>query len=95
MPASYPIPKVVKLDAEITGSLERLSELKHRSVHWMMKEAIKRYIKQEEYDEELNQETIARWQEVQQGKVVSHQAVSQWLGTWGTVNESDRPPCGS
>jgi predicted transcriptional regulator len=94
MPASHPIPKVVKLDPEIRDRLERLGDLKHRSPHWLMKEAITRYLEQEEYYEQLNQETLTRWKEAEQGKVVSHQAVSKWLDTWGTDEESDRPPCG-
>ncbi|OGT55424.1 MAG: hypothetical protein A3F43_03795 [Gammaproteobacteria bacterium RIFCSPHIGHO2_12_FULL_42_10] len=94
MPASYPIPKVVKLDSDIRDRLERLGEIKHRSPHWLMKAAITRYLEQEEYNEELNRETLARWQEAEQGKVVSHQAVSKWLDTWGMDEESDRPPCG-
>jgi predicted transcriptional regulator len=94
MPTKHPIPKVVKLDPETKDRLERLGEAKHRSTHWLMKEAIARYLDQEEYSEELNRETLARWQEAEQGKVVSHQAVSKWLDTWGTGEESDRPPCG-
>jgi predicted transcriptional regulator len=94
MPVSHPIPKVVKLDPAIRDRLERLGEVKHRSPHWLMKEAITRYLEQEEYNEQLNQETLARWHEAEQGKVVSHQAVNQWLDTWGADEESDRPPCG-
>ena len=95
MPARHLIPKVVKLDSNIRDRLEHLSKVKDRSAHWLMKEAITRYLEQEEYNEQLNQETLARWQEAEQGKLVSHQAVSQWLDTWGTDEESDRPPCGS
>ena len=42
------------------------------------------------YNEKLKQETLARWQEVEDGKVVSHQTVIKWLNTWGK-KESDRP----
>lgn len=94
MAAGRPIPKVVKLDPDVRDRLERLGELKHRSPHWLMKEAITRYLEQEEYHEQLNQETLSRWQEAEQGRVVSHQAVSKWLDTWGTDEENDRPPCG-
>lgn len=38
MPASHPIPKVVKLDPEIKDRLERLGHVKRRSTHWLMKE---------------------------------------------------------
>ena len=41
--------------------------------------------------EQLNRETFARWQEAEQGRVISHQAVSKWLDTWGTDEESSRP----
>ena len=95
MSASQSISKVVKLDASVRDRLERLGELKDRSPHWLMKEAIIRYLEKEEYNEELNRQTLIRWQETEQGKVkmVSHQAVTQWLDTWGTDEESD-PPCG-
>ncbi len=89
------IPKVVKLEPEIKERLERLGEVKHRKPHWLMKEAIVRYLEQEEYNEQLKQETLLRWQEAESGKVVSNEAVMQWLDTWGTENENDRPSCGS
>lgn len=89
------VPKVVKLDPNTKERLERLGKIKHRSPHWLMKEAIDRYLEQEESTEQLKQETIARWQEAESGKVVSHQAVLSWFETWGTEEESDRPPCGN
>jgi predicted transcriptional regulator len=95
MPRPQLIPKVVKLESDIKDRLERLGETKHRSAHWLMKEAIIRYLEQEEYTEQLTQETLSRWQEAENGQVVSHQAVSKWLDTWGTEDESDRPLCGS
>jgi predicted transcriptional regulator len=55
-----------------------------------MKEAINRYLEQEEYTEQLKEETLTRWQEAEQGKIVSHHAVSKWLDTWGTDEESVR-----
>ena len=93
--ATQSVPKVVKLDADIKERLDRLGELKHRSTHWLMKEAIVRYLTEEEYQEQLKQETLARWKEAEQGKIVSHQAVSDWLDTWGSDTESGRPPWGS
>lgn len=91
MKAKPPIPKVVKLDPDIRDRLEHLSKLRHRSVHWMMKEAVSEYLINEEYKEKINQETLARWREAEQGRVVSHQSVSEWLDTWGTDDESEKP----
>lgn len=95
MPTHETIPKVVKLEPDIKERLERLGEIKHRKPHWLMKEAIIRYLEQEEYNEQLKQETLTRWQEAENGKIVSHQAVMQWLDTWGADDESNRPSCGS
>lgn len=91
----HPVPKAVKLDTDVISRLEHLGKLKKRTSHWLMKEAISRYLEQEEYAEQLKQETLARWKEVQQGKVVSNKTVMTWLDTWGTDEETGRPPCGS
>jgi predicted transcriptional regulator len=85
------ITKVVKLEINIKDRLERLGESKDRSPHWLMKEAIVRYIEEEEANEQLKQETLSRWQEAENGKVVNHQAVIDWLNTWGTDEECERP----
>lgn len=85
------IPKVVKLEQDIKDRLDHLAEIKHRSVHWLMKEAISRYLNNEEYNERLKKETLQAWEEVQAGKVVSHDAISTWLDTWGEDDEGDAP----
>lgn len=89
------VTKAVKLDPDIKSRLDRLGKTKHRSPHWLMQEAISRYLDQEEHNEQLKQETLSRWQEAEQGRTISHQAVDQWLSTWGTDQETHRPPCGS
>jgi predicted transcriptional regulator len=76
-------PKVVKLPSKVKDRLDQLGKLKHRSTHWLMKEAIVRYLEQEEYNERLKEETLSRWQEVENGKVLDHSVVSKWLDTWG------------
>lgn len=97
MPASRPslVSKVVKLDVSVKKRLERLGKVVHRSPHWLMKEAITRYLVQEEDNEQLKRETLKRWTEAESGKVVSGRAVAKWLDTWGTTCEEDRPPCES
>ena len=46
-------PLTVKLHAEINHRLQQLAELKRRSKHWLMREAILLYLEQEEYKEKL------------------------------------------
>lgn len=89
------VPKVVKLEVSVKKRLERLGKIVHRSPHWLMKEAITRYLEQEEDTEQLKRETLARWKEAESGKVVSDRAVAKWLESWGTAGEEGRPSCGS
>ena len=56
------ITKVVKLESDIKERLDRLGSSRDRSPHWLMKEAITRYLDEEEYNEQLKQETLGRWQ---------------------------------
>lgn len=58
-----------------------------------MKEAIKQYLAHEEQAEELKQETLYRWQEAEQNKVISNKSVTAWLDSWGTDTEITRPKC--
>ena len=81
----------IKLDSKTKKRLKKLGELKQRAPHWLMKEAVERYLVEEEYAEQLKQETLLRWQEALTGKVVSHKAVVAWLDTWGEKDEKDRP----
>jgi len=93
MAGNHQVSKVVKLDSSIADRLERLGEIKDRSPHWLMKEAIVHYLDEEEYNEQINRETLASWEQIKEGKMVSHQAMVKWLNTWGTDEETDRPPC--
>lgn len=86
-------PTGVKLEAAMKLRLEKLSALKDRSVHWLMKEAILRYVENEEQAFELKQETLNRWQEIEQNRVISNESVMAWLDTWGTDHETERPSC--
>ena len=87
-------PTGVKLEPTIKTKLKGLSKLKHRTMHWLMKEAITQYVEHEEEAEKLKQDTLARWeQEAMRNKVVNNGSVMAWLDTWGTDHETGRPPC--
>jgi len=86
-------PTGVKLEPKIKSRLKSLAKLQHRTIHWLMKHAILLYIENEEQQEKLRQETLARWEEVEQNKIVSNESIMAWLDTWGTDDETGRPPC--
>jgi len=91
MSTSATHPTGVKLDLKTKKRLQRLSKQKHRTPHWLMKEAISQYIEREEEGERFKKETLARWKEVSQGKTVRHEEVLEWLATWGREDETGRP----
>ncbi len=82
----------VKLDDEIRDRLKALGELKHRSTHWIMREAIREYLDREEEIERRNLEADEAWEEYRQsGKGVSGDAMNAWLDSWGTDKEGPCP----
>ncbi len=92
MPSKRPQvqPTAVKLDAELKERLEHLSQIKDRSTHWLMKQAIERYVAAEEQAEALKQETLRRWtEEAELNNLVDHSEVMALLDTWG---ENDKEP---
>jgi hypothetical protein len=44
----------VKLDSELRERLKALGTLKQRSVHWLMREAIREYIEREEVERKVS-----------------------------------------
>lgn len=87
-------PVGVKLAPELKDRLNRISEAKHRSTHWIMKEAIQQYVEREESAEQFKRETIEAWEEYQRdGLHITHNEMTGWLSTWGTPNETECPPC--
>ena len=70
----------VKLDDETRTRLKALGHAKQRSTHWMMKEAVARYLDAEERYERERAEDLARWQSyVETGHAIPHKTVMAWL----------------
>ncbi len=86
----------IKLDNRTRTRLKALSRLKQRSQHWLMKEAIERYLDQEESAEQLKRETLERWERYEAtGEHISHDAITSWLESWGTEEEGQCPSPGA
>jgi predicted transcriptional regulator len=70
----------VKLDNETRARLKKLGETRNRSPHWLMKEAIKRYLEVEEQYEQEKAEDQARYQAyLETGHHISHADMMSWL----------------
>ena len=70
----------VKLDQETRSRLKKLAEVKQRSAHWLMKDAITQYLDAEERYEHEKLEDEARWQRyLDTGAHLTHEEVAAWL----------------
>ena len=84
----------IKLDAQLKNRIQHLAQLKHRSAHWIMCEAIRNYIESEEAKENFKQEALASWVSYQEtGLHLTGQEVREWLNNWGTNQEKEIPKC--
>ena len=87
------IPTSVKLEPRLKARLKKLGKQKRRTVHWLMKDAIRRYIAVEEEAIYLRNETLERWNEAEQGQTIHHGTISDWLDSWGNKKEKSQPKC--
>lgn len=84
----------IKIDNDLKFRIQHLAELRHRSAHWIMREAIRDYVEREESRESFKQEALASWQAYQEtGKHLTGQEVGDWLNTWGTDTDHEAPEC--
>jgi predicted transcriptional regulator len=84
----------IKLDDGLKNRIRNLAELRNRTPHWIMREAINEYINREEARENFKQEALTSWKTFQEtGLHLTGQEVRNWLTTWGTDQEKEIPEC--
>ncbi len=87
-------PTSLKLDDELKSRVQHLAEVRRRSSHWIMREAIAQYVEREEKREALRRQTLDAWDEFQAtGLHVTGDEVEKWLSSWGTDDELPAPEC--
>ena len=84
----------VKLDDDLKSRIQHLADARHRSAHWIMREAIREYVEREEAREGFKQEALASWKAYKEtGRHLTGKELRNWLKTWGTDEEKEIPPC--
>lgn len=84
----------LKLNSELKLKIQHVADLKQRSAHWIMCEAIRIYVEQEQAREAFKQEAIGSWTHYQEtGLHLSAEETQEWLNTWGTEAEKEAPEC--
>jgi predicted transcriptional regulator len=78
----------LRISDEMKEQLDRISSETNRSVSAIAEEALSDYVKQQEMEAAALDEAVAR---ADRGDFVSHEAVADWLQTWGTAGEKPAP----
>ncbi|RJG03576.1 CopG family ribbon-helix-helix protein [Noviherbaspirillum sedimenti] len=87
-------PVAIKIDPDTKERVKRLAAARHRTPHWLMREAISQYVEREEKREAFRQDTLKAWDEYQTtGLHTPPEKVDAWLSSWGTDNELPAPAC--
>jgi predicted transcriptional regulator len=84
----------VRLQPELEENLGVMAEKLHRSKSWLINQALKEFFERQELEQSRWQETLQAMESVAQGKVVSAEAVTGWLQSWGGPNELSPPKAG-
>lgn len=82
----------VRLDKQLENRLVALAAKTQRSKSYLAKEALTRYIEEEERKQRENELTMARWKAYQEtGETVSNDDMIEWLASWGADQEKPCP----
>ncbi|RNF72398.1 ribbon-helix-helix protein, CopG family [Marinomonas rhizomae] len=82
----------VRLDKQLESRLSALAAKTQRSKSFLAKEALTRYIEEEERKQRENELTMARWEEYQEtGGAISNDTMTEWLESWGSNQEKTCP----
>lgn len=87
-------PTSIELDDTLKGRVRHLAEIRRRTPHWIMREAIMQYVEREEKREALRKDTLDAWEDFQAtGLHATAEEVETWLASWGSENELPSPEC--
>jgi predicted transcriptional regulator len=87
-------PVAIKIDPEIRDRVKRLAEARHRTPHWLMREAISQYVEREEKREAFRQDGLRAWQEYQEtGLHATAEEADAWLAKLEAEQDVEPPEC--
>jgi predicted transcriptional regulator len=87
-------PVAIKIDEDIKARIKLLAQARHRTAHWLMREAITQYVDREEKRESFRQDTLKAWQDFRtSGDHVSAEKADAWLAELEMGNDIEPPKC--
>lgn len=94
MSATTVRPVSIKIDADTKARVKRLADARHRSSHWVMREAITQYVNREEKREAFRQETLKAWEDYRStGLHLTADEADAWLAQLEQGNDVEPPEC--
>ena len=94
MAAATVHPVAIKIDDDIKARVKRLADARHRTPHWLMREAITQYVEREERREAFRQDTLKTWEEYRTtGLHVTAAHADAWLAQLEEGNGIEPPEC--
>jgi predicted transcriptional regulator len=80
--------QAIKLDDETNDRLKTLAQQRNRSAHWLMRDALQRYLAEEERYEREKAEDLAEYEDyLITGKAVDNETVASWLNELTSGNK--------
>ncbi|MGY0618455.1 CopG family ribbon-helix-helix protein [Lysobacter sp. A378] len=84
----------MKIDPDIKVRIQRLAEARHRSSHWLLREAVEQYVEREEKRESFRQAGLAAWAAYQEtGLHVTAAEADAWMAKLESGKDADMPEC--
>jgi predicted transcriptional regulator len=72
--------QAIKLDDETNNRLKALAQQRNRSAHWLLRDALQRYLAEEERYEHEKAEDLAEYEDyLLTGKAIANDTVASWL----------------
>ena len=87
-------PVSIKIDEDTKARVKRLADARHRTPHWLMREAISQYLEREEKREAFRQDALKAWESYRAtGLHVSAEEADAWLNQLEQGNDTEPPEC--
>ncbi len=87
-------PVAIKIDEDTRARLKRLADARHRTSHWLMREAITQYVDREEKREAFRQDTLKAWEDYRSsGAHLTAEEADAWLAQLEQGNDIEPPAC--
>lgn len=84
----------IKIDDELKNRIQYLADLRQRSAHWLMREAIAQYVEREEKRETFKQDALRAWNDYQaNGLHLTLQEADAWLAKLEVGEDAEPPKC--